>query len=118
MNRIMKRITNYLEYYAKVRTHQILLTLSERQLEDAGISKELVLKGTSAWPWRFEEPSVALPVKASVSKIKATSLVTDEEFKRAMDDLHQMSDRELRDLGITRGEINTAVRYGVEPKAA
>ncbi len=51
------------------RTAQELLMLSDRQLDDLGISKALLRRGASAYPWRVE----AEVIPDNVSQIKAAT---------------------------------------------
>ena len=117
---MLKHFMAYMEHYGKVKSRQILLGLSDRQLEDAGISKELLLEGTSAWPWRIEDQPL-VPLNnidlAHLNDIVPTA-VPDNEYHQAVSELERMSDRELLDMGISRGEIRHAVRHGSEDKAA
>lgn len=53
------RVQAYFTRAANVKTRRVLLQLDDRMLEDAGISKELLLKGVNAWPWRIEQPAHA-----------------------------------------------------------
>ena len=116
----MKRLKSYLmssmEHYGKIKSRQILLTLSDRQLEDAGISRELLSKGTSAWPWREQEQPVVSQTAAGTHDDVLP--VRDEAYFKAVADLEGMSDPEVQDMGISRGEIQHAVQFGVEKKAA
>jgi uncharacterized protein YjiS (DUF1127 family) len=120
MIKLTKHFMDYMEYYGKVKSRQILLNLSDRQLEDAGISKELLLEGTSAWPWRVEDQPMAPLTDIDLAHLNdiVPTPVHDDEYQQAVSDLEGMSDRELLDMGISRGEIRHAVRYGVEEKAA
>lgn len=110
---------------------QELLKLSDRQLEDFGISRYLLTEGVSAWPWKAESD-----VEAAFSSVKNTSAISvsdnavDElmqvpgimqdvpatrkstEIKRAINELNAYSDRELAELGVTRNGIEEAVRFG------
>lgn len=52
---------------------------------------------------------IAGAVASAVSKYVAAA-EAEMKAQRAIDDLYGMSDRELRDIGITRGEIEQAVR--------
>ena len=54
---ILDRIIKSFEIAGRARTLQILRGLSDRQLADAGISRELLNQGRTAWPWRVEETS-------------------------------------------------------------
>jgi len=104
-------LQRYLQNYAISRTRNTLLTMSERQLEDAGISRALLLQGVKHWPWREEQLE-----KATEQPAKADSA----EIRNAIKELSAMSDRELWDMGIHRGSIRQAVEAGMpdRPRAA
>lgn len=38
--------------------------------------------------------------------------ISESEIRHAIEELHALSDRDLDDLGIARGDIEYAVRYG------
>jgi uncharacterized protein YjiS (DUF1127 family) len=84
-------------------------------------------------PFLFSHPHVAVQqTAASVAKaasvrkgVKMTSLRTISEklnawrrYREAVRELSQLSDRELSDIGIRRGEIEDIVRRSVASKAA
>lgn len=46
------RIMRILENQARRRTLEQLSSMSDRQLRDCGISRELLSDGVKAWPWR------------------------------------------------------------------
>ena len=50
---IKKKFNNFLNHYATVKTRQLLLTLDDQMLEQAGISGDLVRKGVTHWPWHI-----------------------------------------------------------------
>jgi len=108
---MIKTIQRYLQNHALHRTRNTLLTMSERQLEDAGISRALLLEGISQWPWRAEQLD-----NVTEQPPKSDSA----EIRRAIKELSAMSDRELWDLGIHRGNIRQAVETGrpERPRAA
>ncbi len=116
MKNLANKFLNYMEYYGRIKSRQILLNLSDRQLEDAGISKELLLKGTSEWPWRVEDQPMAPLSDLQLSQLNdiVPVSIADDEYQQAVSDLEQMSDRELLDMGISRGEIRHAVKHGIE----
>lgn len=118
--KLAQRFMNYMEYYGRIKSRQILLNLSDRQLEDAGISKELLLQGTNAWPWRIEEQETPPLTDLQLAHLNdvVPAPVADDEYHQAVVDLERMTDRELLDMGISRGEIRHAVRYGVSEQAA
>ena len=91
------------EISAMKETRAQLLAMDDRLLEDAGFSRELLEKGVKAWPWRSEEYNrkYGVPVQPSSSDLKA-----------AASTLRAFSDKDLRDLGIGRGEIGYVVQHG------
>lgn len=79
------RFQNYFSRLANVKTRRILLQLDDRVLQDAGISRELLLKGVSAWPWRIEEP-VTAPLQLVTPSVLPTDVPAagpDDGFQRA-----------------------------------
>ena len=95
----------------KVRARQELLRMSDRQLADFGFSRELLLDGVSAWPWRVDADNlVAAPMSVDGSAVKPSH--ARQEIKQAINELSSYSDRELAELGVTRHGIEEAVRYG------
>jgi len=108
-------------YSSQSKVRQQLLTMSDRQLEDYGFSKQLLLEGTSAWPWRLDSVADAvstgnhadaagLKAAPKVSRVKPES--NRKIIKKAVKELSGYSDRELAELGINRQGIEEAVRYG------
>lgn len=101
----------------KIRAREQLLTMSDRQLEDAGFSKQLLLQGVSAWPWRSEQTeagsALKLAVVPAVGQVAQGSVSFDDRtIDRAIKELNSYSDRELAELGVTRNSIDEIVRYG------
>jgi len=82
--------------------------MSDRQLEDVGISRDLLLQGVSQWPWRAD---------AVISTDQPEKLST-AEINKAIRELSDMTDKELWDLGIARGSIRQVVTNGPEGRAA
>lgn len=99
-------VKNSLQNYALYRTRQHLLTLSDRQLTDVGISRTLLRQGISSWPWRedlTETPQLtAQPERMSAKQVNA-----------AVRELSRMDDKQLRDIGIDRGTIRHSVVHGI-----
>jgi len=56
--RVFKFFANALETQGRYRTLKVLRGMSPRQLEDFGISVELLEQGVSAWPWRAPEEKI------------------------------------------------------------
>jgi len=54
---MLDRIIRRFEFAGRVRTLHVLRGLSDRQLEDAGLSRDLLNQGVTEWPWRVEETS-------------------------------------------------------------
>ena len=125
MKLLKSRLVKYLEHCGKVQTRQVLLTLSDRQIEDAGFSKTLLLKGVKEWPWPLdngETTAPANPVTGTAPPSQSTSHtgsteITNEQMV-AVTELENMSDGDLNDIGITRGKIRYAVINTTEDRAA
>lgn len=92
----------------KVRARQELLRMSDRQLEDFGFSKVLLLDGVKAWPWRTDADSSDAMVATGAGQPEQSRRVVNQ----AISELNAYSDRELAELGVTRHGIEEAVRYG------
>ena len=99
---MLNKMKNYLQNHALRKTRVQLLTMSDRQLDDCGISRELLQQGISAWPWREDETTLA----AQPGKMKAS------DINHAIRELSSMSDKDLRDIGIDRGSIRHSVVHG------
>jgi uncharacterized protein YjiS (DUF1127 family) len=78
-----------------------LNTMSDRTLEDLGISRSLLSQGIQSWPWKSDMELTNSPKQSKSSEIKA-----------AIRELQSYNDRDLADLGISRGEIAEIVRNG------
>jgi len=84
-------------------TRAYLLSLDDRLLEDAGFSRVLLEQGIKAWPWRSE---------AYLENNRARAPHSKNDLKAAASTLRSFSDKDLRDLGIGRGEIGYVVEHG------
>ena len=98
------RYNNYMTYVGRKRACEVLLQSSDRMLEDAGFSRELLQKGADAWPWQISDSTPELP---PVQFDKLT-------INRAVQELESYSEQDLHDLGITRGTITESVLKGRE----
>ncbi len=107
---------------SKSRLRQQLLGMSDRQLQDFGFSREMLIEGVSAWPWRIDTVADAvaagtdltkegISVAPVVSQI-ATPKVSKRKIRKAVKELSSYSDRELAELGVSRNNIEEVVRYG------
>ena len=105
MNRLLRTITaplgNAMHRVARARTREALLRQSDRTLADAGFSRELLLAGVDAWPWRVDH---------AAADARDAALLA--ERRRAVIELRAMNDRELDDLGIARIDIPRVVEAG------
>ena len=96
------RYNSYMTYVGRKRAHEYLLNSSDRVLDDAGFSRELLEKGVRAWPWRLEQAEENLqPV-----------MVDELAKEKAVEELRAYSEKELHDLGITRDSIEDVVQHG------
>ncbi len=70
-----------------------------------GFSRELLLQGVSAWPWR---------VDGEVNEARVYSIFNEheKEVRQAISELERYRDRELSDIGIVRCDIEPIVRNG------
>lgn len=110
-NKIKNAVVAASVHNGRVRARQELMRMSERQLTDFGFSRELLMEGVSAWPWRVESDEV-VAVETSVSGSAVKPSHARQEIKQAINELSSYSDRELAELGVTRNGIEEAVRYG------
>ena len=78
-----------------------LNTMSDRTLEDLGISRALLSQGIQSWPWKND---------MTINNAPKTS--KSNEIKAAIKELQAYNDRDLADLGISRGEIVDLVTNG------
>ena len=100
-----QRYTEHMVNIGRKHAREALLGKSDRLLEDMGISRDLLEKGVDHWPWTLIESQ---PVAA----VQPVRKLSRREERRAIRALQGLSDRELLDIGITRGNIAHAVRYG------
>jgi hypothetical protein len=75
LKRIMHALTDALESSAQKRTREYLLGLSDRHLDDMGLSRERLKQGPDAWPWRKPDD----PIVASLMPVTTGELTTDSE---------------------------------------
>jgi uncharacterized protein YjiS (DUF1127 family) len=105
LNHVVSGLTNALERAGRERARHELLRLDPRLIEDAGLSRELLHQGIGSWPWRLKDEAEALEAS------RAANYAAKAE-KRAIQELSAMSDKELADLAISRGDIKNVVRFG------
>jgi uncharacterized protein YjiS (DUF1127 family) len=98
---------------ARVRARNSLLALNDRQLDDIGVSRELLLQGVSAWPWcEVKVATTSAPKQKKIMNVYSLVNEKEHEIQKAIKELESYSARELADLGITRGDIEFVVRNG------
>ncbi len=94
---IVKGYENYMIRKGREHARTLLLTRSDRALEDLGFSRYLLESGADAWPWHAAEE---------------TQSGLDVERLQAIQQLQAVNSRDLQDLGITHGSITTSVVLG------
>lgn len=62
-----EKMIDRFELVGRARTLSVLRQLSDRTLEDAGFSPELVRIGIKAYPWRTEEAPITLVDSAPIA---------------------------------------------------
>jgi uncharacterized protein YjiS (DUF1127 family) len=94
-----------LRNFGRNRLRTQLLSSSDSVLEDMGFSRELLLRGISAWPWRVDDEH---------NDAKVYSIFSEHEkgVRQAIHELESYTDRELADIGIARCDIESFVRNG------
>lgn len=100
--KLADRYNGYMINLGKKRALEVLLNTSDRMLEDAGFSRELLEQGVKAWPWKLQHDEQQL------EPLGFEELANE----RAVGELETLSERELHDLGIARGSIKEAVQNG------
>lgn len=88
----------------KLRMQSYLMRLPTSQLIAWGYSPTQLSKGISAWPWRLEDQ----PMAASSTETAFTA----KQLRASVKELQSFSNAELADMGLNRGTIEHAVRYG------
>ena len=113
-DRFWHRILAAAENVGRARARQELLSLGDRTLADAGISRELLEEGVRAWPWRApvdtHEPWQLEALRSRPDDAPAP--LAEAALDDTAAELRAYSDAELRDLEIVRGEIDAVVRSG------
>ena len=110
-NSIKNALVKASEHNGKVRARQELLRMSDRQLEDFGFSKVLLMDGVKAWPWRTDS-DYSDEMQAGFAAAAVKPEQDHRVVNQAISELRAYSDRELAELGVTRHGIEEAVRYG------
>lgn len=103
LNSMGSAYTNHMISVGRQQARSYLLAQSNRTLQDLGFSRTLLEAGTSYWPWQTEEYQPQNVAGSETSK---------RDEAKAIRELRALSDRELNDLGITRGTIVEVVRNG------
>jgi uncharacterized protein YjiS (DUF1127 family) len=102
LDAIMRRVRRIVVRMGYARARAQLLQLSDRTLDDIGISRVLLAQGIDAWPWREVSPTVSTIDEAPL------------DVKPAIAELRRYNDAELNELGIARSQIETIVVKGRE----
>jgi len=109
MNKLKSRFWQFVEHLGQERLRRSLLQMDERQLADAGFSRERLRQGVKAWPWRTSQEDWSLRFDPNA---QVTNPLSEVEVRQAVTELRLCSDKELDDLGIGRGDIEYVVRHG------
>lgn len=109
INTIKNTFANASQYTSKARSRRQLLDLSDRQLADFGISRELLEEGVSAWPWRVENETV-VSRRSHVEGIALEPSMADATIGQAARELGGYSDRKSVQLGIHLASMSAAQR--------
>ncbi len=123
---IHKGYDQYMTRVARQHALQVLARQSDATLRDIGISRELLNSGVSSWPWQSAEQSPTQNAVSGAVSVTAASTMQHQKLAsssrktyhkvmskaRAIRELRSYSNRELRDLGITRDSIVEAVNHG------
>lgn len=111
-----KRYTEYMTLQGRNQARRVLLSQGNSVLEDLGISRELLESGVSAWPWKV---AVDQPVPVAITPHitphitpQITPHISRREQNRAIRELRALSDKDLRDIGVSRGSIVDVVKNG------
>ena len=97
--RMLQNYENFMIRKGREEARHILLTRSDRALEDLGFSRYLLESGIEAWPW-------SAPSEDSVNPLS--------QKQQAITELKALDDKDLQDLGISRGQIVESVEHGRE----
>lgn len=101
-NTMGRSYDTYMTALGRQQARRILLNQSDHTLKDLGISRAKLEQGVKAWPWKVLEDQ---PIAAKAPKRTMS-------YAKAIRELNSYSDRELRDIGISRGSIPSAVKEG------
>ena len=96
ITKTIKSIGNLFDRMGKGRVQSWLIRMGPEWAEANGYSYDDILRGLSKWPWHQSPEKIA----------------EERKIRRVIRELNSYNDRELRDLGIARSEIGTAVRFG------
>jgi uncharacterized protein YjiS (DUF1127 family) len=103
ITQIKTLIKDTIHNFGRNRLRHQLLSSSDRILEDMGFSRELLLQGVSAWPWRIDG-------EMNEPRVYSTFNEHEKAVRQAIRELESYSDRELSDIGIVRCDIESIVR--------
>lgn len=105
LNTLLKDTLTFARHYpSRSRCRQQLLGMSDRHLQDIGVSRSKLEAGVSSWPWAAVESAV---ITRRVEKIH-----------QAVTELNSYSDNDLQDLGLNRSTLAKAVRKGKTASSA
>lgn len=102
----MLSLSSALVWLERSQLRKQLLRRDEKVLADIGVSRDLLLQGVRAWPWKAPVDPVW-----GLAPFKLDG-IDDGDYEAAIAELERYDDADLWDLGLTRGTIAEAVRHG------
>lgn len=72
LNTFKSKIRTYLNHYSVYKTRELMLQMDDEVLQQAGISRQLLQRGTDYWPWQITDdaqPQVANKETAAVNPV-------------------------------------------------
>lgn len=102
IKKIWNSIKQAMVLAGRARVYSFLIRQDQEWLEKFGYSVKALKQGVSAWPWRkFSE-----------------DFAKERIIRQSVKELRAYSDRDLQDIGMSRSDIEQAVRSGRSEQAA
>lgn len=105
---VIRKFLASIERRAAVQVYEHFNSLNPTVLRAAGLSPELLALGPDAYPWR----AVEAQVNPDMPEVVTSQTTQKTQIRAAIAELESFSDSELHDLGITRQDISSVVRFG------
>ena len=111
---LFEKLRHYHQQHAIRKTRQVLMSMSQRQLVDMGISRALLNEGTHRWPWREMEDQPMAGTATNQQQGKVSTF----DVSRTAQELKKISDHELHGIAINQRSVKNAVFNGANDKTA